>query len=279
MSIRSSGEIAVVPAQPQHCEAIAELIRAGIDSASGNRVGSKDQAVDLTIYGSQHIAKWIAAHLRLGERVSEREYTVALERERVVGCAELAPRRDSLFLSYISVLPSYQNRGVGSRLLGAAIRRARVVRPDEIQLDVSASNAAAEKWYVRLGFMIRSTNVLCEASGLLPQPRLAGQVFGAPAAEAAHTVYGFSELEIETEAGRTRVGRLGERWWRLTGEPRDTLNAMADSDLLATIRALDPRRGLLIGLPVEQSPPGSTELLRMRRLGAAVDRLLEQLPE
>ena len=270
MTAGSSRAPEIVPARPEHAAAIVEVIRAGFDAA----------AIELTIYGSARIVNWIRAHIQVAESVAERVYTVAGVGGDVIGCVELATRWDAIFLSYISVLPAHRVSGLGARLLGQAIRRVRQPAQRTMRLDVFVDNKVAVDWYHRLGFVHQATSLLCDATSLLPPPRVAGRPIGVPTAQAAHEAFGFSELEVETTAGRNRVGRLGNKWWRVPAGlgPSGTAAILADTDLLATLHALDPARGLMVSVPGSHPPAGATELLRMLRMEAPLDQLEEGLP-
>jgi ribosomal protein S18 acetylase RimI-like enzyme len=52
----------------------------------------------------------------------------------------------------LSVLPDYQNRGIGTRLLTAAEHRAREAGCPKLTLEVHAANSAAQRLYERFGF-------------------------------------------------------------------------------------------------------------------------------
>jgi ribosomal protein S18 acetylase RimI-like enzyme len=52
----------------------------------------------------------------------------------------------------LSVLPEYQNRGIGTRLLTDAERRARASGCSKLTLEVHATNTAAQRLYERFGF-------------------------------------------------------------------------------------------------------------------------------
>lgn len=59
---------------------------------------------------------------------------------------------DTYFISDISVLPDYRNRGIGSRLVENAVRDAVSKGCTRVVLDVYYPNAGAKRLYERLGF-------------------------------------------------------------------------------------------------------------------------------
>lgn len=268
MTASVSPRMYVVPARPRDAEAIAETIR---DSFS-------QREINLTIFGSSLAHRWVAAHLSLPEGVAEREYTVALDGDEVIGCAEVVPRGDGLQLSYIGVREKYRGQGVGTRLLAAALRRASPVVVGVMSLDVFDTNVGAKRWYEGLGFEHEGTTLLCDASACLPPGKLLGRVLGMPTASASHEAFGFSEIDVETGNERTRVGRLGSDWWRLTAPGTGVWQAAAHHELLATLVALEPARRLLLVQAGQQAPGGAIELVRLNRLAAPIDQLLDRLP-
>ncbi|RMH55806.1 MAG: ribosomal-protein-alanine N-acetyltransferase [Candidatus Hydrogenedentota bacterium] len=59
---------------------------------------------------------------------------------------------EDLHINNIAVLPRYRRRGIGRRLLQEAMERARVLGARNVLLEVRRSNAAAARFYERLGF-------------------------------------------------------------------------------------------------------------------------------
>jgi GNAT superfamily N-acetyltransferase len=73
-----------------------------------------------------------------------------------VGCIALVESPDELELNRLFILPEFQNRGIGARLMGEVIAGARA-RRKPIRLRVLAVNPARRFWE-RLGFRVtRST--------------------------------------------------------------------------------------------------------------------------
>jgi len=97
---------------------------------------------------------------------------VARQRQRVVGTLTLATRKPwaidptyftavprPLYLTSMAVLPAYQRRGVGGRLLEAA-REAAIAWPaDAIRLDAYDAAAGAGPFYARCGYAERGRAV------------------------------------------------------------------------------------------------------------------------
>ena len=71
------------------------------------------------------------------------------------GIAEAKP--DGYFLAHIAVLPKYEGRGLGRRMLQRAEERARLGGFDRITLTVDADNERAIDMYRRAGWEITGT--------------------------------------------------------------------------------------------------------------------------
>ena len=70
-----------------------------------------------------------------------------------IGVIAIEERDDELYVALIEILPEFQSRGIGTRLLGQTIDSAhRMGRP--IALHVLKSNEPARRLYERLGFII-----------------------------------------------------------------------------------------------------------------------------
>ncbi len=68
-----------------------------------------------------------------------------------------APDRDAAFVSNVSVFASYAGRGIGRRLMLAAIDRVRVLGFSRLFLDVDPRAGTALRLYAALGFQAESS--------------------------------------------------------------------------------------------------------------------------
>lgn len=73
-----------------------------------------------------------------------------------VGALELEDRGSELFVRNLHILPTWQNRGVGSAVMRRLLSRA-AKRGVHVSLQVLELNAAARRFYERLGFILVST--------------------------------------------------------------------------------------------------------------------------
>ncbi len=80
-------------------------------------------------------------------------FLVAEHSGRLVGHAyALIPQPDVLFLSRLYVLPAWQRRGVGTRMLGAVLER--YPGTARMRLNVEAGNGKGVAFYLRHGFTV-----------------------------------------------------------------------------------------------------------------------------
>jgi ribosomal protein S18 acetylase RimI-like enzyme len=137
------GEVKVVPISAAHADSFRECLDT---VAREKRYIAMTEAPPL---GS------VTAFV-LGNVQSDAPQFVALDGERVVGWADVAP----LFAQAVShcgrlgmgVLPGYRGRGIGARLLEACLAKARAKGITRVELDARADNKAALRLYERAGF-------------------------------------------------------------------------------------------------------------------------------
>lgn len=86
------------------------------------------------------------------EIIADHLHTVmVLENNKAVGYGHLDLEAGIVWLG-ICVLPSFQNKGIGKRIMDALIRQAKVIGINEIQLTVDNDNGTAVKLYEYFGF-------------------------------------------------------------------------------------------------------------------------------
>jgi ribosomal protein S18 acetylase RimI-like enzyme len=57
-----------------------------------------------------------------------------------------------IYLASLYILPGFQSRGIGGKLLEAAVKKARADGFDELWVGVMVQNEAARRWYDKRGF-------------------------------------------------------------------------------------------------------------------------------
>jgi len=76
--------------------------------------------------------------------------TVDLE---IIGCAFLAEKEDGFYLGKLAVLPSWQGKGLGRRLMNAAEEHARRAGKPIIELQTRVELTANHRTFAALGFV------------------------------------------------------------------------------------------------------------------------------
>lgn len=110
------------------------------------------------IYGRERVAdiveRWHSLANLQARLASDQTFLVAEEAGRIVGTATAAPGKDDAVcdLKQLYVLPGHQGRGVGRRLLAAAL--APFPKARQARLEVEPANAQAIAFYERAGFAV-----------------------------------------------------------------------------------------------------------------------------
>jgi len=84
---------------------------------------------------------------------------VAVADGAVVGYAKLyqAQAEQRFYMHQLYVLPAWQRRGLGHRLMASAEERARELGADRIWLGVMVRNAKVVAWYKKMGYTVTET--------------------------------------------------------------------------------------------------------------------------
>lgn len=253
----------VRPARSDEAPDIVELVRGGFEPS----------VLECTIYGCHGVANYVARQLSLPPSLASTVYFVAELRGALVGCIEMRRDEGQLFPNYISVQRSFRHRGIGSLLFGRALELATLASSREVQLDVFTGNAVALNWYEGLGFERVSTSQWWDITPRTPEAPLGppAMVLGFPQAELCHQSFGFSQVEVVAGNRVFPVGRLGSKWFRVTGP-----DALLVPAFKAALRRLDRRRHVLLLAQEDTLPPGvtGTPVIRCARLAVGLDRLM-----
>ena len=76
--------------------------------------------------------------------------------EKPIGCISIANHPDEVFIAELQILPEFQSRGIGGKLIQVEIILARRMQKT-IRLQVLHKNEKARVFYERLGFVINGT--------------------------------------------------------------------------------------------------------------------------
>jgi len=252
------------PACPEDAPSIVDLLRRSF--AAG--------LVRMTVYACTGIVKFISRTIAIQHCGGETYYTVALRDEALVGFVEIRRCSDSFFVNYMTVAAPLRSRGLGTRLLDAAIRLARPQHATIAALDVFEGNGLAAQWYECLGFQ-QAGILRWWTVPLVPGPSGSAYLLDYAMADACQREYGFSQFRIVADSREWDVGQLGTEWFRLK-----SAEALVFPGVASTLARLDAARRVLL---VEQTEdphvdlPDLREMAVFRRLSVPVENLLRTL--
>ena len=268
-------QFTILPALPEHAAGIVAAIQSGF----------APDILGATIYGCSGITNYVRHQTVLPAALADTRYVVALDAsapapatscsQLVAGCVELRLFPNALCLNYISILPECRASGLGRKLLYAAIDAARCDAHERLILDVFTHNTTANRWYERLGFEDQYFSEWWEIE-LGCHAILPGRVSGFAQACVCQREFGFSQFCVTTHDDSYSIGRIGERWFRVT-----QTDALHDLALLATLAILDPNRRILAilreGSLPDAAKPMAKPLVRLARKTIDLQALIANL--
>lgn len=74
------------------------------------------------------------------------------ENNQILGCEELRPENDTMYLGMLTVHPTQQAKGLGKKLLAAAEEMAKAKNCSTIYMNVISERAELIAWYCRHGY-------------------------------------------------------------------------------------------------------------------------------
>ena len=86
------------------------------------------------------------------------QFLIAQDARGVAGCVYVEPRGDRAYLGLLSVDPSRQRSGLGSRLMGAAENHARDAGARYLDLRIVDLRQELPEFYRRLGYIATGTS-------------------------------------------------------------------------------------------------------------------------
>ncbi|MEA3385720.1 MAG: GNAT family N-acetyltransferase [Thermodesulfobacteriota bacterium] len=218
------------------------------------RNGFSLSLLEKIIYGCPGITKYIQDLIKLPVFLSDTMYIVAVTEDQVVGCVELRFLRDEIFLNYISVLSNFRSRGIGNRLLEAALNSIDQDRYTKLRLDVFSQNTIARTWYKSLGFQYEYSIGWWDIPIWKLDNSDSAIITGYPQAQVCQEKFGFSQFSLITQNGEYSVGRIGHNWFWLI-QP----DALIDPGVTKTLSHLDADRHILALIQERQMPPSVEE--------------------
>jgi ribosomal protein S18 acetylase RimI-like enzyme len=148
------------PACPADLPALTQLARTTWAHAFGHTLSPADCAAHL----DAHLSPAALAHL-----LAEDVFLAAEDTGRLTGFVQFgaypAGGENAAELRRLYVHRDYQNRGIGSALLAAALAHPVLARAERIFLDVWEENTGAARLYARFGFAIAGARPFEVASG------------------------------------------------------------------------------------------------------------------
>jgi len=97
--------------------------------------------------------EWINSALAKGV-----QYFILEQNLRPLGCVALEQANNSVcYLERLAVLPEYRNMGFGSLLVRHALREARGLEAERVEIGIIDAQTELKDWYEKRGFHFRNT--------------------------------------------------------------------------------------------------------------------------
>ncbi|MGI8610428.1 MAG: GNAT family N-acetyltransferase [Candidatus Dormibacteria bacterium] len=231
------------------------------------REGFATHILERVVYGCFGAEDFVAGTIEGAPLAAPRFLVADSGADGLIAVAEVTSAGSDLFLSYIATKPAARGRGVGARLLAAAIADGLDRGAETLTLDVFEANERALAWYRALGMTTIGERGWWD--GGRPSPGITdAAIFGLPQARLCQQAFGFAEFTVATRDGSFRIGQLGSRFFRVT-DPA----ALGARGLLGALAALDSSRELMVMGPIdgELSPAGTLVLRSLRLRGALAE--------
>jgi RimJ/RimL family protein N-acetyltransferase len=133
------------------------------------RIEGYHRAVDAVARESRYLARTEAPPLEDARTFSRENiekghaHFLALDGGTVVGWCDIVPSKREAFTHCgtlgMGLMAEHRGRGIGTRLLRAALDRARANGLERVELDVFGSNEPAIRLYRKMGFTVEGTRV------------------------------------------------------------------------------------------------------------------------
>ena len=228
-----------------------------------------ESAVAVHVLGASKAADFVEASVRATAFGGDSEYWVADHIDGdIAGFVQLRRNTHVAIIDNLHVQPGCQQRGVGTALLRTALNAAGTAR---VGIDAFEGSEIALRFYRRIGFSLVRTR---HWRILPPSPWVEQEsyIHNLPQSEVTHAAYGISMLKIETAQGTYRVGRIGQRWFRLA-----SLTGLNDGGLRHALWRLDPNRSIIAVMPREDDLDGTPPYLVAHHLEGSVTDLMSSL--
>ena len=77
-----------------------------------------------------------------------------IREERLAGCVAVEAKGDVAYIEKLAVLPAYRHRGLGKRLVDAAMEYAGVMGCGTVSIGIIDENRVLKEWYRGMGFEV-----------------------------------------------------------------------------------------------------------------------------
>ena len=219
--------------RPHECQQVVVLHRSVFSSEHLAR----------TIYASSHIDRYLANLIAFSHLQKEHLLWGCWNGENLVGYAHFRALPESWHLNQVAVDTQFQGKGIGNALFNLWFDEGVHRGYRKLSLDVFQSNKKAIHWYKRRGFVATTRTWIYEEH--LPPPSLIKsydvRLEEWVTAEAWQSLYGFSQFQLNVDGETWCIGRLGDRYFRMTKYPKDTLKGL--------LSAINSKRRLLVFSP------------------------------
>ena len=230
------------------------------------RAAMPQDIVAANVLGQPRAALFVDRSIEAGALGGDDRYWVAEGTTGdVIGFAQLRLGLRVAFINNIHVLPRYQGRGIGTRLMQLM---AAVIEAPEVVADVFLGSTVSAEIFMRAGLKPTETyhwHLLDPAAGD-PGPYV---VYDLPQADVVHAAFDLSTIRVETSDRIHPVGRMGARLFRVTASA-----ALEDPALRSALTAIDPQRSVLAIVERSTDPLPTSPTLVSRRLAGSLEDLV-----
>lgn len=247
--------LACRPVHPDECMKVADLHRASFPR----------EQVLRTIYASPYVHRYLEEIVTSTSLIGSHTLYGVWAGDNLLGYAHCRDLTGSWHLNQIAVLPSYQGKGIGRVLWERYIELGRERGHKQITLDVERDNLRSSNWYRHKGLQVVATTwayekqIVRQPAAEYPAQEI--QVMELEAANAHHSIYGFSQFRLVYKGKTWTIGRLGE-YFRATEE--------LPADVVAALKEIDDKRLLLILSSTPIKKPGLIEVGVSYRMSGAL---------
>jgi ribosomal protein S18 acetylase RimI-like enzyme len=258
-------EAVIRPARPGDSEAIAALMRAGVNGA----------VRWITVIGSPHLARYIADEVVANR---EDEYVVGLAQGRVIGMSSWRHTGTTLQLNHLYLASEVRGQGLGTALILDGLRRIRLPQEQQLSVDVFYDNPRARAWYRSWGMSSEHHVrwIQLPLPPFEPQGTLSCTVSGLAESNERYLRYGFSQFTLSTASATYQIGRLGHGLFRTSAGA-----ILHDSAALQGLTQIDPQRQLLCVGSVDDDirllPGAARPIAESERLVSSCATVMEHL--